>query len=178
MTVWVWYQPVCAHKLSACIELRPARLPEAGLAMGQNPNRLAPVNNRFNPHKWVVNSPTNQNGIPLVLTHSHMWNLWGFHVNHNLTEGVVSLTDGQSRTVPVKKFKSGFVSCIVFWSHRVLGAHLTPLKVRGGFFGPPKVAVSLNPTFEGEAQRTCWRLIQLLNPAFQEQRNELNTSAA
>ena len=46
------------------------------MAMGQNPHRTASAHpnptTKIGNLKWVVNSPTNQNGIPLVLTYSHI----------------------------------------------------------------------------------------------------------
>ena len=57
----------CLHVDSLCLSRRY-------LAMGQNSNRT--LSEHPNPTtkivlKWVVNSPTNQNGIPLVLTQRH-----------------------------------------------------------------------------------------------------------
>ena len=49
------------------------REPFKHMAMGQNPNRTPRKHpnptTKIGDLKWVVNSPTNQNGIPLVLTH-------------------------------------------------------------------------------------------------------------
>ena len=72
-----------AHPRRSEEQLQPVLLQLLTLVLGkmgrQKAKSVSPqVNIRFNPTtqignlKWVVNSPTNQNGIPLVLTHSQI----------------------------------------------------------------------------------------------------------